>query len=806
MGDYNIDMYCLNEHSATNEFVENLFSHMFLPLISMPTRITAHSATLIDNIFTNHLTQNLFSGIIINDLSDHLPVFVYVFTETPPPCKSSEKIILRDFGDSNITKFRTHLTNVNWENLSNQDVDSAFDAFQCEFSRLYDLSFPPKSVRTKNSNKPLTPWMTRGLLTCVRKKNKLYKKFIISRSPDKERQYKIYKNKLTNLIKIAKKTYYENKFETAKNDHKTTWKLINEVINKRRTKTSLPSSFISNNTLLSDPKDIANRFCKYFANIGPDLASKIQETSNSFLSFLNSNNEESISLHPTNPNELLEICNSFKTAKAPGYDNLSMYVIKKSIDLIVEPLVNVINLSLSKGVFPSKLKIAKIIPIFKTGNQSFFTNYRPISLLTNFSKLFEKVMQIRLTLFIEQCEILYRFQFGFRSNHSTMHSLVSLINNVATAIDRNQIAAGVFIDLSKAFDTLDHEILFTKLQHYGIRGVALQWIKSYFCNREQFVQYNETCSTMEKLKCGVPQGSILGPLFFILYINDLPNALELSKSYLFADDTSIYYSNSDIKQLEFVLNSELRKLDIWMKSNKLSVNISKTNYIIFRPRQKKINSNLVIQYNNQTITQKQYIKFLGVYLDEHLSWKEHINYICNKIAKSVGIIYRSRYLLSSATRLSLYYTLIYPYLTYCNIVWSSTYVTNLNRILLLQKRAVRILTNSEYRAHSDPLFKQLKILDIFKLNLFHIGKFMFLYHHCMLPTCFDELFITNNQIHGYNTRSAGNYRSHACRTNIKQFTILYSGPNIWNSLPTNITVINTISSFKTQLRNFLLNE
>ncbi len=214
-----------------------------------------------------------------------------------------------------------------------------------------------------------------------------------------------------------------------------------------------------------------------------------------------------------------------------------------------------------------------------------------------------------------------------------------------------------------------------------------------------------------------------------------------------------------------------------MKSNKLSVNISKTNYIIFRPRQKKINSNLVIQYNNQTITQKQYIKFLGVYLDEHLSWKEHINYICNKIAKSVGIIYRSRYLLSSATRLSLYYTLIYPYLTYCNIVWSSTYVTNLNRILLLQKRAVRILTNSEYRTHSDPLFKQLKILDIFKLNLFHIGKFMFLYHHCMLPTCFDELFITNNQIHihGYNTRSAGNYRSHACRTNIKQFTILYSG-------------------------------
>ena len=230
MGDYNIDMYCLNEHSATNEFIENLFSDMFLPLISMPTRITAHSATLIDNIFTNHLTQNLFSGIIINDLSDHLPVFVYVFTETPPPCKSAEKIILRDLGNSNITKFRSHLTNVNWENLSNQDID---DAFQCEFSRLYDLSFPPKSVRTKNSNKPLTPWMTRGLLTCVRKKNKLCKKFIISRSPDKERQYKIYKNKLTNL----KKTY-----------------LLQNLLNKHIMRTNLRTKKRSQNNLESNKR------------------------------------------------------------------------------------------------------------------------------------------------------------------------------------------------------------------------------------------------------------------------------------------------------------------------------------------------------------------------------------------------------------------------------------------------------------------------------------------------------------------------------------------------------------------------
>ncbi len=187
-----------------------------------------------------------------------------------------------------------------------------------------------------------------------------------------------------------------------------------------------------------------------------------------------------------------------------------MYVIKKSIDLIVERLVNVINLSLSKGVFPSKLKIAKIIPIFKTGNQSFFTNYRPISLLTNFSKLFEKVMQIRLTLFIEQCEILYRFQFGFRSNHSTMHSLVSLINNVATAIDRNQIAAGVFIDLSKAFDTLDHEILFTKLQHHGHRIKISNRRATQRCNVSAFF-YAKICSLLARRRSSQPVQRVYWP-------------------------------------------------------------------------------------------------------------------------------------------------------------------------------------------------------------------------------------------------------------------------------------------------------
>ena len=807
MGDFNLDLLRYDQHSATQEFVDSLFSHMFIPLITRPTRITSHTATLIDNIFTNSFAnlQNTQRGIILNDISDHLPVFAFC-NNVSVPCKKSDKSLYkRDFGEENLTNFHTSLSQVDWSNVVvGQDPNIQFNAFASEYNTHFEECFPHRKIKLNRSNKSMTPWISKGLLVSIKKKNGLYKKLIKNTTPARESQYKTYKNKLNHLIRIAKRFYYDNKFEQAKDNLKETWRLINEVINKDKKIHSLPSSFKSGGKIISDPLEIANGFCKYFTNVGPNLASKIPTVNVSFQNFLGPHVKETIFLRPITFLELYKICMSLKVGKAPGVDGIPMQLIKGSFQFISEPLMRIINLSLENGIFPDKLKTAKVIPIYKADDPELFNNYRPISILSNFSKIFERVMYNRLIEFIEKFEILYCYQFGFRKNNSTNFALIHLTNKIATAIDQNKITAGVFVDLSKAFDTLNHQILFSKLERYGIRGVVLQWIKSYFENREQFVQH-DVSSSKQIIQCGVPQGSILGPLFFILYINDLPNALRLAEPLLFADDTSIYYSHSDPLVLATVLNQELSSISLWMKANKLSVNTNKTNYVIFKPKQKKLKTIMIpLMFNENKLTQKRVVKFLGVFIDENLSWKFHIDHVCKKVSKSTGIIYRSRFLLSMKTKLSLYYTLIYPYLTYCNVIWSSTYVTNVKRLFLNQKRLVRALTNADFTAHTAPLFYRLNLLDIYKINFLYIVKFIYCYHYNLLPSSFHNIFITSRHMHSYNTRNANAYRPHTCRTNIKKFTILFQGPQKWNSLPENIKNSETLSCFRNRMLKYLI--
>jgi hypothetical protein len=388
--------------------------------------------------------------------------------------------------------------------------------------------------------------------------------------------------------------------------------------------------------------------------------------------------------------------------------------------------------------------------------------------------------------------ILSKYQFGFRQNHSTYIAIADMCDKISASIDRKEFSAGIFIDLSKAFDTLDHDILLGKLEHYGIRGIVLSWFRSYLQCRKQYVCMNGTSSIPQTISCGVPQGSILGPLLFILYVNDIANCSNILRFILFADDTNLFYSNKNIVELMYILNTELQKLSMWF--------CVKTKYILFGYKHiPKDKNSFALCLDTNVLERVENIKFLGVHIDCKLNWKKHITHIQTKIAKGLGIMTRVRFILPRNVMLMLYHTLIYPYLVYCNIVWGSAKFSALNKLLLQQKRAVRLCTGSHFRQSSSPLFKRLRLLKINEINRLHTAIFMFRLKNNMLPISCIKLVTLPLTKCTYETRTRHYFKIENYRTCIRELSIAVRGPKLWDSLPNYIKNLCTIGTFKMSL-------
>ena len=430
-------------------------------------------------------------------------------------------------------------------------------------------------------------------------------------------------------------------------------------------------------------------------------------------------------------------------------------------------------------------------------------------------------MHKRLYSFLNENNILFCNQYGFRKNNSTTLALAKITELIKETIDNKKIGCGVFIDLRKAFDTVNHNILLTKLEHYGIRGIAVNWFKSYLTNRKQYVFLNGESSKLQQITCGVPQGSVLGPLLFLLYINDLPNVSKVLKFYLFADDTNIFYEADSLIKLQQVINKELKELRTWLIVNRLSLNIDKTNFIIFHPYNKPINQNITIKLHKNALIEKDHIKYLGIMIDSTLTWQTQIDKLSSKISSVTGILYKIRPFINIKLMKTLYYSLVYPHLIYAIEIWGSADITYLNRIFILQKRIIRLITYSDKRQMdysllpSDPLFFRMEIHKIFDLFKLKISKFIFNCLNKTSPVNFHSWFILTSYVHNHNTRSKyiDINNSVTARTLFVPFArtthyglklIKVQGPKIWNSLPPikrNNTVIN---SFIKDLKKFLI--
>jgi hypothetical protein len=495
----------------------------------------------------------------------------------------------------------------------------------------------------------------------------------------------------------------------------------------------------------------------------------------------------------------VSIIHSLKT-KAGNTSEIPSIVYKRASHALAPPIALLFNKSIECHTFPDILKKARVTPVHKGGNPADINNYRPISNLPILSKIFEKIIYKQLYSYLVKFDILSPCQFGFRSQKSTNDAIISLLDIIYSALDKNEFPIGLFIDLRKAFDTVNHNYLLLKLQHYGIRGLALDYIRSYLSDRHQYVTINDTTSSTLPITVGVPQGSILGPLLFLIYINDLPNVSNILKPILFADDTTLIYSNLNPHTLNNVVNNELKKVHLWMSTNKLTLNIEKTYYILFGS---KSSNAIQLQIDNINISNKDDGKFLGLFLDKRLNFSTHIQHITKKVSKTVGILSKIRYYVPNSALLSLYYALIYPYLNYGICAWGSTTANHLKPIITQQKSAIRIITNSAFRQHSAPLFKSLNLLNINSLHTFscvnYIYKTLFLNANHALKLSLDRC----NRTHYHHTRNKYLFDIPRVKLNLCKHSMQIKGPSLWNSLPSELKNCKTFALFKSKTKKYL---
>ena len=521
----------------------------------------------------------------------------------------------------------------------------------------------------------------------------------------------------------------------------------------------------------------------------------------------------SFSFDTVTPEHISKIIRKLKSKSSSGHDGLSSIQLKYISHDITSILTFIINQSLCTGIFPTTLKIAKISPIFKKGDPHFTDNYRPISLLPIMSKVFEKVVFIQLYDYMTKNKLLYKSQYGFRKFHSTELAALEFTDKIIFNLDQGKLPLAIYLDLSKAFDTIDHSILLNKLKYYGVCGMSLYWFESYLSDRKQYVQFNDSTSSYSSISTGVPQGSILGPLLFIIYMNDIANVTNKFHFTLYADDTSLVepictFTTGTNRNFETSdsINSELSLITDWLCLNKLSLNAKKTKMMIFHHRQRnisKINLNLII--NNTEIEQVKEFDFLGIMIDECMTWNSHINKIAGKISRVNGVLSRLKRFVPSDILKMIYNALIQPHLNYGVLLWGK----NITRIQKLQKWSVRSITLSKYNAHTDPLFIKLKLLKIQDIYSLCLLKFYHKYKNNLLPGFFTGMFEVIYPSHNYATRQRGQPMLAGCRTKLAEASIRYSLPSAISNINENIMnkiTTHSLSGFSNYAKSFFIGQ
>lgn len=787
-GDLNIHGESVNERYARQLF-DILQSYGLTNHVREPTRYVNGVGSMLDFVISN-MGHKVFCEVVELGISDHLSqIAVWSLSDDEKRCKKESEFVMKRFYTADAIaefRFRFNRVQLNISDMEHQNINEAFGAFWVHFIWCFETSFPKRRARCCHQNKFRFKY-TPDLIRCSESL-----KFLnwIRKSVDSEQLGVLYHNfrkQFNDNIYISKSNYYSSLINGSGNKSRTFWKLVNDSRGVRRDRA--PITLKTDVGLIGGQLEVANRFGGYFSTIvGQQMRTHFTTVSRTCTRSMSQ--PMSMFFRPVTEGEVIGIVGGLRDNSAPGLEGVPVKLLKACCYDMSFYLAELINAAVALGEFPDELKLAKAIPIYKKGDRQLIENYRLITLMSPFSKVIERAVYNRIMDYLCKFKILSACQHGFRPRLSTETATTELIQCVSGAIDAGEHVLGIFFDLSRAFDTLDPKFLSDKLDAIGIRGPVNAFLVSFVVGRRIVVGLGGLTSEEYEIPLGTPQGSVLGPLLFLLYVNDLPNHVKGGKIFMYADDTSIVISHKDVNVVNETVSTVLTQFSKWCESNHLIVNYSKTKYVHFTG-QYRDPLNLNIRYQNSILVASQAVKFLGTTVDMKLDWVDHIDNLCSRLNSFAYAFLNMKKVFDNGRLLNIYYGLVYPILSYNIICWGRA--VDVGRVLIGQKRILRAVFGLSQMETCRDIFRSNKIMTVVSIYVFKI--LTYIYDN-------KKKFEKRSDIHDHYTRSNNLIQLEKINHIYYKKSPDYAGCSLYNGLPERIRNLGR-NQFKNAVRSIL---